>query len=93
MDWSPAFGAADAVAGFGVAVVRALLGLQHKVAALVEIDAAEADGAVAVGEAHGLFEDVGVLSVIRPGGLGRLDLQHGAQLREEKLVVGPFRRR
>ena len=78
------------LAGLGVAVVRALLGFQHEAAAPVEVDAADADGAVPVGEADGLFEDVGVLGVVRAGGLGRFDLQHGAQFREEKLVVGAF---
>ena len=53
----PATGAADSVARLGVAVIRALLGLQHQVAALVEVDAAAADGVVAVGEA-GIAEKV-----------------------------------
>ena len=83
----PAFGAADAVAGLDVAVIRALLGLQHEVAALVEVDAAEADGAVAVGEADGLFEDVGVQRVIRKGGMRRLDLKFYAEFAQEYLEL------
>ncbi len=44
---------------------------QHEMVAFLEVDAAEADGVVAVGKADGLLEDIGVQRVIRPGGPAR----------------------
>jgi hypothetical protein len=46
---------------------------------------------VAVLERDGALEDVGVLLVVRPGGIGARDAELVAQLGEEELVVGALR--
>jgi hypothetical protein len=68
--------------------IAALLGFEDKTAALVEIDASGAGGAVGVGERDGALEGVGVERVVGLRGLGALDGEEVAEFREEKLVVG-----
>lgn len=64
-------------------------------AAFVQIDAAGGVRAVAGrgGEkGDGLFEDIGVAAIIRPGGVGPGDVRHVAEFGEEPLIVGPLGR-
>ena len=66
------------------------LRLTNRTAPFVEVDPPGGVGAIAVVEADGAFEDVGVLGTVGPGRLGAGDVEHVAQLGQEVLVVGPL---
>jgi hypothetical protein len=74
----------------GGGLVAALFGFEHETAALVEVDASGAGGAVAVVELDGAFEDVGVEGVVWDGGVGTGKGEEVAEFGEEELVVGAF---
>ncbi len=75
----------------GLLSLGALLGLQDEGAAAVQVDEAGAGGAVAVAEGDAALEDVGVVGVVRDGGIGVRHPKQVAQLSEKELVVGPLR--
>ena len=68
--------------------VAALLGLQHEAAAAVQVDALGG----AVGQRHGLLEDIGVVGAVGRGRIGARDVEDVAQLGKEELVVGALGR-
>jgi hypothetical protein len=72
----------------GALLVAALLGFEREAAALVEIDAAGAAGAVGVAEGDGALEDVGVAGVVGLARVRTRDVQEIAEFREEELIVG-----
>ena len=67
--------------------VAPLLGLQNETAMLVKIDAADAGHAGAVAKGDRALEDVGVIAVIRAGGVGARDAQKIAEFGKEELVI------
>ena len=77
----------------GFAFLDALLGFEDEAAALVEVDAAGAGGAVAVMKGDAALEDVGVVGVVGRGRVGPRNAEQIAELGEEELVVGTLRRR
>jgi hypothetical protein len=78
------FGAADHVG--------TLFGFEDEAAPFVEINAADALGAIAQVEGDVPFEDVCIVGDAGPRGIGLRDVQEVAELREEEGIVGPFRR-
>ncbi|HEV7402340.1 MAG TPA: hypothetical protein VGO11_05415 [Chthoniobacteraceae bacterium] len=64
------------------------LGLEDEAAALVEIDAAGAGGAVLVMKGDAALEDVGVGGIVGVRGIGLRDAEQRAEFGEEEGVVG-----
>jgi hypothetical protein len=64
------------------------LGLADEGGAPVAVDEAVAGAAVAVVENDAALEDVGVVAGVLAGRLWRLDFEQGAEVGDEKLVVG-----
>lgn len=69
-------------------LLDALLGLEDEAAALVEIDAAGAGGAVLMMKGDAALEDVGVVGVVGVRGVRARDAEEIAQLGEKEGVVG-----
>ena len=75
----------------GLAFLDPLLGFQDVAAALVEVDAPGARGAVRVIEGDAALEDVSVVGVVGPGRIWSRDAEEVAELGEEELVVCALR--
>ncbi len=69
-------------------LLDALLGLEDEAAALVEIDAAGAGGAVLMMKGDAALEDVGVGGIVGLRGVRLRDAEERAELGEEEGVVG-----
>ena len=70
--------------------IRALFRFEDEAAALVEVDAAFGDGAIAMVGDYVALEYVGVVMNFRTGGVGPVDAEEIAEFREEGLAVGAF---
>ena len=79
-----------AVPARGVEGLAALLGLEHKGAAAVEVDVAVAGAAVGLAHHHPALKYIGVVAAVARGRVGRGQAQQRAQLGEEELVIGPL---
>lgn len=85
----PCGGAAFAVTEFGrIGGFHALLGFEDEGAAAVEVYAPGGDGAVGPGTVDAALEDVGILGVVRLGGIGPREVEEVAEFEEEELGIG-----
>jgi hypothetical protein len=81
----PGFGLGDGGERLGLlAFFHALLRLKDEAAALIEIDAAGAGGAVLVMKGDAALEDVGVVGVVGVRGVRARDAEEIAQLGEKE---------
>ena len=63
----------------GVPVIRALFCFEHEASAFIEVDPAGAGLAIAVMEGDAALKNIGVLAVIRRGGIGTRNLHQVAE--------------
>ncbi len=75
----------------GLDSIAALLGLEHEAIALAEVDPLDRRRSVRVREWDGALEDVGILLVVRTGGIRPGDVEEITQLVQEHRVVGTLR--
>ena len=76
----------------GLGSIGSLLGFEHEVTALVEVDPPGAAGAVAMGEGDIALKNIGVQVNVRRGGVRRRDVEQNAEFGKEALAIGAFRR-